>query len=121
MAINLEDYFEFLAPDNIRIKGHRIGIETIIESFLNGCEPSEIALEYPGLAIETIYATITYYLHNRSELDPYLIHLRHEKEAEYQKARQNPPPIVQRMIEIKTKRNKQQLQFSSRSQSDRDL
>jgi len=118
--MNLEDYFEFFAPDNIRIKGHRVGIETIIESFLNGSEPSEIAIEYPGLALETIYATITYYLHNRSELDSYLMHLRREKEAEYQKARQNPPPIVQRMIEIKTKRKTQHLQFSSRSQSDRD-
>ena len=119
--MNLENYFEFLAPDRIRVKGHRMGIETIIESFLNGCEPSEIAIEYPGLALETIYATITYYLHNRLELDAYLLHLRREKEVAYQKARQNPPPLVQRMIDIKAERQKQQLQFSSRSKSDRGL
>ncbi|MEA5469617.1 DUF433 domain-containing protein [Spirulina sp. 06S082] len=119
--MNLEDYFEPIAPDNIRIKGHRIGIETIIESFLNGCEPSEIAIEYPGLALETIYATITYYLHNRSELDTYLMHLHREKEAEYQKARQNPPLIVQRMIDIKAERKKQHLQLSSQSEINRGL
>ncbi|MEM9540055.1 MAG: DUF433 domain-containing protein [Cyanobacteria bacterium P01_E01_bin.42] len=119
--MNLEDYFEFLAPDNIRIKGHRMGIETIIESFLNGCEPSDIAIAYPGLVLETIYATITYYLHNRSELDAYLMRLRDEKEAEYQQARKNPPPIVQRMIDVKAERHKQQLQFSSRSKLERSL
>ena len=61
------------------------------------------------------------YLHNRLELDAYLLHLRREKEVAYQKARQNPPPLVQRMIDIKAERQKQQLQFSSRSKSDRGL
>ena len=27
----LEEYFDFLEPDVIRIKGHRIGIEDVIE------------------------------------------------------------------------------------------
>ena len=30
--MQLEDYFDFLAPDDIRIKGHRIGIETCCTS-----------------------------------------------------------------------------------------
>jgi hypothetical protein len=28
--MQLEDYFNFLAPDDIRLKGTRIGIETIL-------------------------------------------------------------------------------------------
>ena len=30
----LEDYFDFLSPDDIRIKGHRIGIDNVLEPFL---------------------------------------------------------------------------------------
>ncbi len=32
--MQLEDYFDFLAPDGIRIKGHRIGIETVLYDYL---------------------------------------------------------------------------------------
>ena len=28
--MHLEDYFNFLAPNDIRLRGHRIGIETIL-------------------------------------------------------------------------------------------
>ncbi len=29
--MQLEDYFEFVAVDNIQLKGHRIGIEDVLE------------------------------------------------------------------------------------------
>jgi hypothetical protein len=32
--MRLEDYFEFVEPDYIRIKGHRIGIESILRKYL---------------------------------------------------------------------------------------
>ena len=32
--MQLEDYFTFLAPDDIRVKGSRIGIEIILWSYL---------------------------------------------------------------------------------------
>ncbi|NEO76071.1 MAG: hypothetical protein F6J99_07355 [Moorea sp. SIO4G3] len=32
--MQLEEYFNFLAPDDIRIKGHRIGIETVLYEYL---------------------------------------------------------------------------------------
>ncbi len=30
----LEDYFEFLAPDDIRVKGTRVGIESILYKYI---------------------------------------------------------------------------------------
>jgi hypothetical protein len=30
--MQLEDYFEFLDPDDIRLKGHRIGIDNVIDA-----------------------------------------------------------------------------------------
>jgi hypothetical protein len=32
--MQLEDYFNFLRPDDIRVKGTRVGIETILYDFI---------------------------------------------------------------------------------------
>ena len=38
-----EDYFNFMAEDDIRIKGTRIGIETVLYEYIyNGKTPEEI-------------------------------------------------------------------------------
>ena len=42
--MQLEDYFDFLAPDDIRIKGHRIGIEFVLYEYIyHGQTPEELA------------------------------------------------------------------------------
>lgn len=73
--MQLEDYFDFLSPDDIRIKGHRIGIDNVLEYYLEGYTPEEISANLPTLSVEEIYATITYYLHNRPQIDAYLLRL----------------------------------------------
>ena len=62
--MKIEDMFEFINPTAIRIKGTRVGIETVIEPFQNGADPREIQRLYPNLTLEQIYATTTYYLFN---------------------------------------------------------
>ena len=42
----IENYFDFLSPDDIRIKGTRIGIETVLDDYLGGSSPEEIAARY---------------------------------------------------------------------------
>jgi uncharacterized protein (DUF433 family) len=71
--MQLEDYFDFLAPDDIRIKGHRIGIEDILYEYIfNAKSPDELQRRFPTLTLEQIYATLTYYLHNKEKIDAYL-------------------------------------------------
>lgn len=72
-AMRLEDYFDFLSPDDIRIKGTRVGIETVLYDFIHRARtPEQIAASYPALTLEQIYATILYYLHNRTAVETYL-------------------------------------------------
>ena len=72
-AVQLEDYFDFLAPDDIRIKGHRIGIETILHEFIyRERGPRKIQQDFPTLTLEQVYATILYYLHNKEAISKYL-------------------------------------------------
>jgi uncharacterized protein (DUF433 family) len=50
--MELEDYFDSLHPDDIRIQGTRVGIETVLDDYLAGAGPEEIAACYRTLALE---------------------------------------------------------------------
>ena len=105
--MQLEDYFDFLSPDDIRIKGHRIGIDNVLDYYLNGYSPEEIATHFPGLSLEKIYATLTYYHHKRVEIDAYLVRLKRWRERRYQEWAANPSPLIQRLRAIKAQREKE--------------
>ena len=100
-GIELSAYFDHVAPDVIRIRGHRLGIEHVLGYYLEGYSPEEIAQEYPGLSLEKIYATITYYLSNREELDAYLQRVHDRDERAWQTWAGNPSPLVQRLQVIR--------------------
>ena len=70
--MQLEDFFEFVEPNHIRIKGHRIGIESILTKYLAGQAAEDILRQYDTLRPVDVYATITYYLQNRAAVDDYL-------------------------------------------------
>jgi uncharacterized protein (DUF433 family) len=72
-TMHLEDYFEFLAPDDIRISGTRVGIETVLYEYIHrGQTPEQIAERFDALTLEQVYATILYYLRNRESVSAYL-------------------------------------------------
>jgi uncharacterized protein (DUF433 family) len=105
--MQLEDYFDFLSPDDIRIKGHRIGIDDVIRYYLDGYSPEEIQTELPSLNLEKIYATITYYLQHRVEMNAYMWRLETEREKHYQEwAKAEPSPAVKRIRDLKAQRVK---------------
>ncbi len=107
--MQLEDYFEFLDPDDIRIKGHRIGIDDVIKYYLDGYSPEQILEELPSLNLEKIYATLTYYLHNRRQMDAYMLRLAKWREERYQEWLANPSPLALRLREIKAQREQELL------------
>ena len=102
----LEEYFDFQAPDDIRIKGSRIGIESVLYEYIyREQSPEAIAQRFPTLSLEQIYATILYYLHDREHVETYLAdwlawgrRMRAEQDR-------NPPPVV---IRLRALRKEQQ-------------
>ncbi|MDY6782513.1 MAG: DUF433 domain-containing protein [Cyanobacteriota bacterium] len=110
--MQLEDYFEFLDPDDIRIKGHRIGIDDVVDYYLQGYSAERILEELPTLNMEKIYATLTYYLHNRAEMDAYMLRLARWREQRYQEWAANPSPLIQRLRVAKAQREKEILSSS---------
>ncbi|BBD66013.1 hypothetical protein NIES4072_03090 [Nostoc commune NIES-4072] len=107
--MQIEDYFEFIDPDDIRIKGHRIGIDNVIQYYLQGYSPEQIIEELPSLNLEKIYATLTYYLHNRVEIDAYMLRLAKWREQRYQESLANPSPLMQRLRALKVQREQELL------------
>ncbi|AKV68297.1 DUF433 domain-containing protein [Microcystis panniformis] len=102
--MQLEDYFLFISEDDIRIKGHRLGIDNVLFYFSEGYTPEEINAIYPDLSLEKIYATITYYLQNRQKIDAYLLRLKNWRETRYQESLKNPSPQREKMRKIKQQR-----------------
>ncbi len=99
--MELKNYFDFFTPDDIRIRGTRVGIETVLEDYFSNATPEEIAARYRTLTLEQVYATITYYLHYRKETDEYLSRWRADAEAAYQEQQKNPPPVVLRLRKLR--------------------
>lgn len=94
----LEEYFEFAASDDIRVKGSRIGIESVLYEYVHRLQsPEAIQRTFPSLTLEQVYASILYYLQNRPRLEAYLADWlefgRQAREAQ----QQNPPAAVSRL------------------------
>ena len=99
--MQLEEYFDFLADDDIRLKGTRIGIETILYDYIHRQRsPEAIAQAYPSLTLEQVYATILYYLHNREKVSRYLTDWLEWSRAMHK----TPSPASERLRRIKEER-----------------
>ncbi len=98
----LEDYFDFFEnPYAIRLKGHRIGLEHIVERYNDGYSAEMIVHELPSLSLEQTYAAITYYLHNKEAVDAYMAEIERFVEDQVRLAEANPSPIRQKMQRVK--------------------
>src|SRR5207244_3878476 len=107
--MQLEEYFDFFAKDDIRIKGTRVGIETVLYDFIHRQRsPETIASTYPSLTLEQVYATILYYLHNKEAVSKYLTEWLEWSREVRRLQRANPSPLSQRLRKIKAERQAQE-------------
>jgi uncharacterized protein (DUF433 family) len=100
--MQLEDYFNFWAIDDIRLKGTRVGIETILYDFIyRDRTPEEIAQTYPSITLEQVYATILYYLHNKETVSKYLADWLEWSHKQLREQQLNPSPAALRMRKLR--------------------
>ena len=96
-VMQIEDDFDFVSVDEIRLRGTRVGIESVLSEYLAGVLPEEIVLNYPPLTLEQIHATITYYLGHRSEMDQYLGRRAMQSDAALERQSQSGSPLLERL------------------------
>lgn len=94
----IEDYFDFVSADEIRLRGTRVGIEAVLTEYLGGTLPEEIVVNYPPLALEQIHATITYYLGHRGLVDEYLNRWASLASLDIQQKHQADSKLLERLI-----------------------
>lgn len=101
--MQLEDYFDFLEPHDIRIKGHRIGIETVLYEYIfRERTPEQIVRRFPSLTLEEVYATVLYYLHNKEAVSKYLsdwLEYCHQSRAEHRRQHPELYEKLRRLVE----------------------
>lgn len=108
--MQLEDYFEHLAPDDIRLKGTRVGIESILYEFIHREQsPEAIVTRFPSLTREQVYATILYYLHNTTTIEAYMTDWLAFGQRMRTEQANNPPPVVIRLRQLKHQRQHQKI------------
>ena len=99
--MQLEEYFNFLAPNDIRIKGTRVGIETVLYDYIyRSRSPQDIVTSYPSLTQEQVYATITYYLHNKETVNAYLTNWLENARLRREEQNRNPSPAILKLRRI---------------------
>ena len=98
-------YFQIFTPGDIRVKGTRVGIETILYDFIyRGRAPENIAADYPSLTLEQVYATITYYLHNIDQVTAYMVNWLETAKRRREEQNRNPSAGILRLRRIAAER-----------------
>src|SRR5688572_21285442 len=95
--MQLDAYFDVITPLDIRIRGHRIGIDDVLAFHLQGLAPAQIAECLPTLSMEEIYACLLYYERNKTAMDDYMAKLSALHEQRIQEFEANPPEVVRRL------------------------
>jgi uncharacterized protein (DUF433 family) len=107
--MQLEDYFAFLEPHDIRLQGTRIGIETILYDYIfRARTPEEIEKSYASLTLDQVYATILYYLRNKEAVDNYLTDWIEYGERMRQEQEANLSPGIIKLRELRQKQMAEQ-------------
>jgi uncharacterized protein (DUF433 family) len=100
--MQLEDHFEFLAPDEIRIKGHRVWIEHVLYEYIYRAQTAEeIAQRFDTLTLEQVYAVILYYLHNKDAMGKYMADWMEYCRTSREVARERDPAFYDKMRRLK--------------------
>jgi len=55
-----------------RVGRTRVTLDTVVRAFARGATAEEIVQQYPSLLLSDVYATISYYLQNRDDVEKYL-------------------------------------------------
>lgn len=105
--MELDNCFDFLAGDDIRIKGTRVGIESVLYEYIYREQPAEkIAECFPSLGLEQVYAAILYYLHHKPAMDRYMADWLNDARERRESQSANPPPVLIRLRERMAARDK---------------
>lgn len=83
----------------LRVGRTRVSLDSVVYDFKRGADAAEIQRDFDTLSLAEVHAAIAYYLHNRDEVEAYLV----EQEIEFEEARKRierdfPPRVTREML-----------------------
>lgn len=107
-TLQIQPIFQPLVYDKngvVKVGRTRVTLDTIVKAFIRGATAEEIAQQYPSVSLADIYATISYYLQNRKEVDTYLDKRKKQAQAikRENEKRLDPHGIRERLLARKNK------------------
>ena len=103
--MQIEDYFDFLASGEIRIRGHRIGIEDVLYEYIyQEMTPADLAARFPSLSLEEIYAALLYYHRNQAVIDTYIANWLAFGDLMRAQQAANPTPVMIKLRQVREQR-----------------
>lgn len=99
-----EDVFDVWGADDIRLKGHRIALEDVLELSMAGRTVEEIVSFYPTLSVDHVRAVLAYYEAHRDDLDGYLARQRQYTDEQARLAEAHPSANAARMRDVRRSR-----------------
>jgi uncharacterized protein (DUF433 family) len=70
--MTLPDFLTEHPYGEIRLTGHRIGLEHVVQFYKEGFSPEMLHEHYPTLPLALVYKVIAFYLENRAEVEAYV-------------------------------------------------
>lgn len=103
--LHVDEYLTIAGNDDIRVKGHRIGLEHIVQRYHEGYSPEQIVQDFPGLELKAVYVILSYYLHHQNDINAYIARLDAQFAADYRAWTAEPRSSAsQRIQELRAQR-----------------
>ena len=93
-----EDFLEFQAHDEIKLKGHRIWLHHVVQMYLSGMtDVKQLRDWYPDPDESAVLACLLYYSLHRKQVDRYISDLKEHAEEMGAKQCIELAPLIERM------------------------
>ena len=79
-----------------KVADSRVSLDTVVYSFNGGDNAAEIQYQYDSLSLAQVHAAIAYYLHNKAEVDCYIIDHENSREESWRAHDSQFPPTITR-------------------------
>ncbi len=70
--MQLPDFLFHPSPESIRLTGHRIGLEHVVDFYNQGFSAEMLLEQFPSLPLALIHKVIAFYLENQASVDAYV-------------------------------------------------
>ena len=92
-SMQIPDFITLDADGQIRLTGHRVGIQDIAFFYNEGYSAEMLLCQFPTLSLALIHKTLGFYLDQRAEIDAYVAACNGETESHRAAARHGPSLI----------------------------